>query len=393
MNNFLSHQPTQFAGHFAGNVSHPSDRKDHAMNLNTIKIKTIQSKQSYPSVTITLPTYRTSPDNEKDIIRLKNLVSEAVTRLQEEFGKRETAHIVDEINRLAESVDNQYNLDGLVIFASAEYAEMFRLPFRVPERVTIADNFLTRDLVFAMNRSPLYLLTVLSEHGTRLFVGRKEHLNEIRDFGFPFSVENEVAEASPSQDISHVRDQIVTDKMREVGQALLEARKQLSAPIVVVGVDRNIGHFNDGAGISEDVMLSIHSGHNSDNPHELGKALWPEIKEALTAERAKVFDELNNAKGNKLFVGGLNEVWQAVTDGRAELLVVEEDLHIPAQVSEDGRKLTEISVEDAKGEHAYEDIVDEMIEKVLAAGGRVRFVNSKALGEHADYGLAVVTRY
>ncbi|WP_416189702.1 hypothetical protein ACM67B_00400 [Neisseria sp. CCUG17229] len=361
------------------------------MNLNTIK--TIQSKQSYPSVTITLPTYRTSPDNEKDIIRLKNLVSEAVTRLQEEFGKRETAHIVDEINRLAESVDNQYNLDGLVIFASTEYAELFRLPFRVPERVTIADNFLTRDLVFAMNRSPLYLLTVLSEHSTRLFVGRKEHLNEVHDFGFPFSVENEVAEANPSQDISHVRDQIVTDKMREVGQALLEARKQLSAPIVVVGVDRNIGHFNDGSGISEDVMLSIHSGHNSDNPHELGKALWPEIKEALTAERAKVFDELNNAKGNKLFVGGLNEVWQAVTDGRAELLVVEEDLHIPAQVSEDGRKLTEINIEDAKGESAYEDIVDEMIEKVLAAGGRVRFVDSEALGEHADRGLAVVTRY
>ncbi|WP_165007086.1 AOC03_06830 family ribosome hibernation factor [Neisseria yangbaofengii] len=361
------------------------------MNLNTIK--TIQSKQSYPSVTITLPTYRTSPDNEKDIIRLKNLVSEAVTRLQEEFGKRETAHIVDEINRLAESVDNQYNLDGLVIFASAEYAELFRLPFRVPERVTIADNFLTRDLVFAMNRSPLYLLTVLSEHGTRLFVGRREYLDEVHNFGFPFSVENEVAEANPGQDISHVRDQIVTDKMREVGQALLEAKKQLSAPIVVVGVDRNIGHFNNGAGIGEQVMLSIHSGRNSDNPYELGKTVWPEIKEALSAERAKVFDELNNAKGNKLFVGGLNEVWQAVSDGRAELLAVEEDLHIPAKVSEDGRKLTEINIEDAKGEHAYEDIVDEMIEKVLAAGGRVRFVDSEALGEYTDRGLAVVTRY
>lgn len=361
------------------------------MNLN--KIKEIQTKQSYPSVTITLPTYRTSPDNDKDIIRLKNLVSEAVTRLQEEFGKRETAQIVDEITRLADSVDNEQNLDGLVIFASEEYAEVFRLPFRVPERVTIADNFLTRDLVFSMNRSPLYLLTVLSEHGTRLFVGRKEHLNEIKEFGFPFSVENVAAEANPSQDISHVRDQIVTDKMREVGAALNEAAKQYAAPIVVVGVDRNIGHFNEGSGISGQVMLAIHSGHNSDNPHELGKAVWPQIKEALSAERAKVFDELNNAKGNKLFVGGLNEVWQAVSDGRAELLVVAEDLHIPAQVSEDGRKLTEIRAEEAKGEHAYEDIVDEMIEKVLAAGGRVRFAEPEALAEHADRGLAVVTRY
>lgn len=363
------------------------------MDLNTIK--QIQSKQSYPSVTITLPTYRTSPDNDKDVIRLKNLVSEAVNRLEDEFGKRETAEIVAEIHRLADSVDNEYNLDGLVIFASAEYAELFRLPFRVPERVTIADNFLTRDLVFALNRSPLYLLTVLSEHGTRLLVGQKEHLNEINAYGFPFSIENVSAEANPSQDISHVRDQIVTDKMRDVGQALEEAQRQIPAPLVVVGVDRNIGHFKDGASaIADQVMLYIHSGQNSDNEHELGKTIWPQVKDALSEERERVFEELGNAKGNNLFVGGLNEVWQAAVDGRTELLVVEEDLHIPARVSEDGRKLTEISIEEAKGENAYEDIVDEIIEKVLAMGGRVKFVDSGRLQEQdAERGLAVVTRY
>ena len=127
------------------------------MNLATIK--DIQSKQAYPSVTITLPTYRTSPDNDKDPIRLKNLVSEAVARLEEEFGKRETADIAAAIHRLADEVDHEHNLDGLVIFASAEYSESFKLPFRVPERVSIEDNFVTRDLVYAMNRSPLYLLT------------------------------------------------------------------------------------------------------------------------------------------------------------------------------------------------------------------------------------------
>lgn len=361
------------------------------MDLNTIK--QVQSKQSYPSVTITLPTYRTSPDNDKDIIRLKNLVGEAVSRLENEFGKRETADIAASIHRLADSVDNEHNLDGLVIFASAEYAELFRLPFRVPERVTIADNFLTRDLVFALNRSPLYLLTVLSEHGTRLFVGQKEHLNEIHAYGFPFSIENVTAEANPSQDISHVRDQIVTDKMRDVSQALAEVQQQIPAPLVVAGVDRNIGHFKDGAAHSGQVMLYIHGGHNSDNAHELGKAVWPQVKEALGAEREKVFEELGHAKGNHLFVGGLNEVWQAAVDGRAELLVVEEDLHIPAKVGEDGRKLTEIAVSEAKGENAYEDIVDEMIEKVLAAGGRVKFVDHGSLADHAERGLAVVTRY
>lgn len=86
------------------------------MNIN--KIKEIQALRSYPSVTITLPVHRTHPDNEKDPIRLKNLVSEAVSRLEEAFGKRESAEIVEAIQRLADEVDHEHNLDGLVIFAS-----------------------------------------------------------------------------------------------------------------------------------------------------------------------------------------------------------------------------------------------------------------------------------
>ena len=190
------------------------------MNLHTIK--NIQRLQSNPSVTLTLPTHRTYPDNEKDAIRLKNLVNEAISRLEKDFGKRESAPIAEKINRLAAGVSHRHNLDGLVIFASADYAELFHLPFCLPERVTVADNFLTRDLVYALNRSPLYLLTVLSEHGTRLFVGHKDALDEVNAYGFPFSLAEETAEANPSQDISHVRDQMITDHMREVGDALLE---------------------------------------------------------------------------------------------------------------------------------------------------------------------------
>lgn len=362
--------------------------------MNLAIIKDIQSKQAYPSVTITLPTYRTSPDNDKDPIRLKNLVSEAVARLEEEFGKRETAEIAAAIHRLADAVDHEHNLDGLVIFASAEYSESFKLPFRVPERVSIEDNFVTRDLVYAMNRSPLYLLTVLSEHGSRLFVGRKDLLNEVHAYGFPFSLANTVASASVSQDISHVRDQIVADNMREIGEALAEAQKQIPAPIVVVGVDRNIGHFREGARNSDEVMLYIHSGHNEESEHQLAQHIWPQVKEALSQEREKVFADLEAAKSNHRFVDSLNEVWQAAIDGRAEMLVVEEDSSLAAEVSEDGRQLKLLPEGFTASERTYEDIVDEMIEKVLAAGGQVKFVdNGRLAAQQAEHGVVAVTRY
>ncbi|MFA9499181.1 hypothetical protein ACERCG_01780 [Mannheimia sp. E30BD] len=362
--------------------------------MNLQKIKEIQAKHSYPSVTITLPTNRTAPDNEKDAIRLKNLVQDVVNRLESEFDKRETQNIVENIQRLADEVDHQYNLDGLVIFASNEFSASYKLPFRLPERASIEDNFVTRDLVYAMNRSPLYLLTILSENGTRLFVGHKDILDEVEDYGFPFSLENVIATASPGQDISHVRDQIVTDHMREIGDALVEAQKATPAPIVVVGVDRNIGHFRDGARNSDDIMLYINSGLSNESEHELAKTIWPQIKDALHAERQKIFDEIGASQGNNRFVSDLNEVWQACIDGRVETLVIEEDLHISAKVSEDGRKLNELEGSFEQTENTYEDIVDEMIEKVLETSGRVKFVDNVSLKEiNPTHGLVAITRY
>lgn len=361
--------------------------------MNLTLIKEIQAKQAYPSVTITLPTHRTSPDNEKDAIRLKNLVQDAVSRLENEFGKRESAQIIEEIQRLADEIDHQYNLDGVVIFVSNDFSASYKLPFRLPERVSIEDNFLTRDLVYAMNRSPVYLLTVLSENGTRLFTGNKDMLDEVQDYGFPFSLEGVTANASPGQDISQVNDRIVTDHMRDIGEALNEARKEIDAPIIVVGVDRNIGHFRDGARNSDDVMLYIHSGLSGESEHELAKNIWPQIKDALAEERKKVFDDIGAAKGNNRFVGGLNEVWQACVDGRVETLIVEQDLHVAAEVSSDGRKLSRLDSNFQQTENTYEDIIDEMIEKVIEASGKVRFVDNEALNEINPEGLVAITRY
>ncbi|HRL34899.1 MAG TPA: hypothetical protein PLK27_09050 [Neisseria sp.] len=190
-----------------------------------------------------------------------------------------------------------------------------------------------------------------------------------------------------------MRDQMITDHMREVGDALLEAQKQIAAPIVVAGVDRNIGHFKEGARNQAQVMLYINSGLNSDSEHQLAQRIWPQIKEALAEARTRVNADLETAKSNNLFVGGLNEIWQAVNEGRADVLVVEEDLHIAAEVSDDGREITEI-LGGSVGQNGYADIVDEIIEKALATGAQVKFADNGSLKSiNPMRGMAVITRY
>jgi hypothetical protein len=137
--------------------------------MNRHDILALGRLSGYPSLTITLPTHRTAPDNRQDRIRLRNLVKQATERLLGEFSKREIESLLSRLESLVANVNYRHALDGLVLFVNRDFDAKYYLPFSLPERVVIAENFLTRDLVFAMNRTPRYWVLVLSEKPTRLF--------------------------------------------------------------------------------------------------------------------------------------------------------------------------------------------------------------------------------
>ena len=367
--------------------------------FNMETVKHLQSLNAFPSVTITLPTYRTSPDNEKDPIRLKNLLSEAVNRLQTDLGKRETAELVTKLEHLADSVDHQHNLDGLIIMASADFAGVFKVPYRLPERIAIDDNFLTRDIVFAMNRTPLYWVLVLSQKPTRLYLGRKTDLTEVREFGFPHeykgpgegvTVKMGVG-ANPSREI----DRALEAFMRDVDASLLNAVKEGPFPVVLVGVAPNLAHFRAVTRNENFIMKEIEGGHDSLSEHDLGALVWPHAREALHESRQDILQELEQAIGQQKTVSDLNEAWQAAQDGRVETMLVHENLHLPAQVSGDGRHLN--LLENTPDNSALNeadsvtDAVDEMMEFVMQGGGKVVFMDDEQITEHN--GLVMLTRY
>lgn len=363
--------------------------------FNIETVKHLQTLKANPSVTITLPTYRTSPDNDKDPIRLKNLVSEAVTRLESEFGKRETADLVAHLQEQANSVDSEHNLDGLILLVNAHYQGVFKVPYRLPERVAIDGNFLTRDIVYAMNRTPLYWVLVLSEKPTRLYLGQHSDLHEIREYGFPYeyngpgtgvAVQSGIG-ANPSRE----KDRALEAFMRDVDSGLAEAIKEGPYPVLVIGLPQNQSSFMGVTGNDSFIVSRLDSGLDSLSAHELGEVAWPEMKGALEERRNQILQDIDQAVSQNRFVTDLDEAWQASLDGRVDTMVVEENHHLPARVSEDGRTLTLLETGKEAGDDALADAVDEMVEYVMQSGGKVTFVPEGHLSQHD--GLVMLTRY
>lgn len=361
--------------------------------MNRHQVLMLQSINEYPSLSITLPTHRTAPDNKQDPIRVKNLVKEASERLQGEFNKRELSALLTRLDALTNEIDYTYALDGLAMFVNANAAYKFYLPFSIPERVVVDETFYTRNLVFAMNRTPRYWVLVLSSNATRLYEGTLADLVEVRADGFPLSNEGPGAEQSMPGGFginkSALRDEFDRQFFRQVDETLKPFLQDDPLPLVVVGVDRNLAFFNEVTNHAGAVLGTLQGAHDKTSSHELGKLVWPLVQAKLAEQRAEVFQELDRAVSEQKFVSGVGEAWRLAREGRGKLLVVEQDYHFPARVDESGMHLT--PAEDVTSADVVDDAVDDIIETVLSKGGRVRFVENGTLDAHQR--IALILRY
>lgn len=358
--------------------------------MNRQDILNLAAMSAYPAVTITLPTHRTSPDNRQDPIRLKNLLSQAIERLTAELGRREAEPVLRRLDELTSDVDHERNLDGLALFASADYAAKQRLPFTLPERVVVDQSFFTRDLVYALNRSPRYWVLALSEQATRLFEATRDDLEELTA-GSPFPLAQKVRDlpGDPAVNVSQLRDEYSRGFAREIDTALATYMAADPLPLAVVGVDRWIAFFQEVTSHGQQIVATLTGNHDQTTGHDLGRLVWPLVRDGLAARREGIHAELNTAVGGQRTASTLGEVWRFAQEGRGQTLVVEEGYHEAATVDETGFFLRPAG--EGAGPTLLDDAVDEIVETVLAKGGRVVFADDGTLEKHGR--IALILRY
>lgn len=361
--------------------------------MNRHDLHLLQQISGYPALTITLPTHRTFPENRQDRIRLRNLASQAADRLLSEFGKREIEPLLARLEQLVESIEWRHTLDGLAVFVNRDFARAFKLPFGLKERVVVDDDFFTRDLVFAANRTPRYWVLVLSEKPTRLFEASRDDLIEIQEEGFPLVHEGPGGELPLPGGFgvrkSAYRDERHRQFFRQVDSALKPFLADDPLPLAVVGVDRFLAFFNEVTNHKDAILTTVAGSHSRTTAHKLGQLVWPLVKAGLAEQRQRYLGELERAVGERRFASTIGEVWRMARQGRGRLLLVEEDYHFPGRLDESGVHL--LPADDPGAPGVIDDAVDEIIETVLSMQGQVVFVENGQLEAHQR--IALILRY
>ncbi|MDX2239962.1 MAG: hypothetical protein NW224_04685 [Leptolyngbyaceae cyanobacterium bins.302] len=357
--------------------------------INRQDLLELQSINSVPALSILLPTHRTSPDNKQDPIRVKNLVDEAKTRLAEEFSIRELDPLLKRLETLLGEINYPHTLDGLALYVNHDFGKLYYLPFPVPARVVIDQTFATRDLVYGLHRSQRYWVLLLSQGSTRLLAGTGETLEEVQDQNFPMSMTGPGATAPlPYEADSSYLDDRHRRFFQQVDSAFAEYAKYEELPLIVGGVVRQVSFFQEVSQYPAAMTKTLSGNFDRASLHELSPQVWSIVQSMRQTQRADALQELDQAIGEQRVVAAIEEVWRLAQDGRGKLLLVEKDYHVPAVLNAAGQFET---VEQVGGAFVMDDAVDEIIEAVLAKGGKVITVDNDALTQHQR--IALILRY
>lgn len=354
------------------------------------QVLALARRRAEPAVTILLPVGQPTAAHPENEGRLRGLVERALEITESWWGPEPAQGVATQLERPELQLEERgETAHGLALLVTPDDGEALRLPFPVDEQVVVNRTFATRQLLEGLARHPRHRVLVLDGHRAELYEGRGRRLTEVRAHGFPVHVEPPHEQDTPQRDLP-IHEEAEREEhrivYRDVDDALEAAERADPLPVVVTAVERELAVFRDVTRHADLLAGEVTGNYAEVRPAELAEVTRPVVAAYRTVQQDEVLERVREAHGHDRAVTGLHAVKQAVEEGRGHLLVVEEGFTFPGHWVDDV-----VPGEAAATQPGGEEIVDDVIEAMLLAGGEVEFVPAGSLSDLEH--LAALTRY
>ncbi len=337
---------------------------DHVVSASTVVM--LQSMTSYPSVSLLMPTTpgRLDADQRHRLVALRDSAAARLTTEQMSESDRSfsTRRVLDELDELVDRAAEVPLDRALALYTNEHHAQLLVLPVSVRERAVVDPTFATRDLVRALHRTPRHVVLILSGREARLLEGHLGSLGPAQTSKFP------MAPGRGARGEDEHRDAFLGRVDRALG-AYLRLRP---APVVVIGAEPTLSRFCRASQNTGRLAGKVPGDHVSTPTSQIADLVAPHLEAYLASRQDEALALLAQRRGQDRAVLGLDSVWLAARWERPEMLAVEVDFFYPARLSPDGDRLE--PAEDVEHPDVIDDVVDELVEQVLARGAWVALV-------------------
>jgi hypothetical protein len=337
--------------------------------VNRYLLDQLQQMRSFPSITILMNTTPRSTLSSGERDRARRLIDVARQRLLELDGVDATTFI-GRFDELIDTRSRERSGHAVAMCVSSDYSAAITLGGAVDERVVIDETFATRDLVADLNRTASYRVLTVSDSTIRAFLGDRQRL---------------VEETSTQWPLNRPEDTSDTVWSHDVDVAVRKLNGEFAIPTITAGVERTTAKLIDADAL--DVIGHVAGNRDRTAASDLHTLVWPVVLDWKALQQDRAFSQLDRARSAKRYAAGVDEVWPLASEGRVDLLVVEDDYALSARIDENGH----LHPTEERHRNVTDDVVDEIIEAVLQNGGHTALVDPSTLEEHGR--IAAVLRF
>ena len=376
-------------------------------------IQELLSADQAPCLSLYMPTHRTHPENLKNPIRFKNLVSKMEESLLQKYSANETQEYLKPLEALVNDNDIwNYTKEGLAVFSAKGIFKVVELHKSVEELAMVADSFHTKPLRQYLQSLDHFHVLGLTLRDIRLFEGNRHSLTEIElTADTPKTIKEALGDEltdkhttvasyggsggeSTNMHHGHGGKSEETEKdaerfFRVVAKAIYEHYSKPSGwPIILAALTE---HHNLFQKVSKNPLLlqnSIAINPSSVSPDQLAKMAWEIMEPEYNLKLKTLVDRFKQARANGKGSDDYKEIAVAAVEGRVDTLLVEADRIIAV-------RLTNLTTGNTQKKDLsnpkVDDLLDDMGELVLKMGGQVFVLPTDKMP--SETGLAAIFRY
>lgn len=376
-------------------------------------LQALLSEQKQPCVSLYVPTRRAPAEWHQNALQFKNLLRDAEKGLQQ---KKEWKPAALEILKKLGTLDTQEfwtkQRDTLAVFASPDYFRWWQFAEPMPAVAVVSDTFHTKGLVKRLQGDVRYYVLALTKENITLFEGNSDQLDVVHVPAMPRGMRDLESKISApmtssrttsapgtssggaaffgSSGVSHTNELKEETKslFRMVDKALFPITHDQRAPLILATFDHHHGMFHE---VSKNPALldeRIEGDPEKMSLDDMRRRALEILKPRREQNLKDIAAQYGAATAHHRGTNYLPNISKAAVYGRVQTLLIEDDKKIAGKLDRATGEITGMSsAPNAEGQ----DLLDDVSELVLAAGGHV-YVLPKAMMP-TDVGVAAIYRY
>lgn len=319
----------------------------------------LRSAHIEPAVSIILP-FNPKMSARHDISqRIQRAVTKAESLLLDCSDQLFAILVKRKLKRIISNLNYFTYRKALAIYVSPVFEKVLYLDIEVEEKVMVDKSFEIRDVVYAKKKDHSFLLVFLGDQQNTIWLSSGSRPVMLQSV-FNHSQEPGIGEADAS---------------------IVGLLKYYPFPVLVAGRDEKLQHFKMITHLAKQITAYLPVNAGQFNPEQFSQWTAPAMRKWEQIHLKDICNKISFAEAQGVLAKGINECWRKSAQNIPQLLVVEKDFLVPDLFEKE-------HIPDGYDHFScVKDPVDDLIEKVLAGGGDVEFVEDASL---ASYGHIVL---